>query len=276
MGDSGVALDGTLASGWPEGTTLIPLLLGRLTGNPGRDRQTPRALTGAVAFEADLLDPEYRSPAPSPAAYDPEGYLGYDVLSGLYLGQPWDGEGFPQRLTLLGADPGKRSLDAQEPVPGSIRTLHVVCDGPEEAAALRAFLDTRRGRLLPFWLPSWDEDLTLVADAGQGLDQLMISSPEDVGYHALVYPLGAPRRHVQLWAPGQAPSYHRITALEDWDSGVQEIDIDPVLPVSITTDWRVSFLRFCRLDTDAPRLEWDGDTVSCALPIREIPAECPE
>jgi hypothetical protein len=267
---------GTLASAWASGSWIYPALVGYLPGTPGRKRINPGALGGSVAFDLGLLGTAYAAGAHTAAIYTPAGYLGADVLTGFSYVQDPAGETYNRRVSVAGGQAGKRSLDAQDPMAGWTRTLLLKCDGTDAVEALRAFLDARRGRALPFWLPTWDEDLTLAAGAAAEATEISIACPADVGYDRLLWPPGECRRYLQLWTWGSSPSYHHVTGIGTAALGALPLTISPPLPAAITTACRVSFLRYCRLDTDAPKLAWQGPAYAeCELPMRELTQEYP-
>lgn len=274
--DTTVTLVGTLGRAWPAGSTILPALVGALSGAPARERRGPLGLAGSVAFDLDLLGTAYAAGTHAGSFHAAAAYLGLDVFTDtLYGGSP-PGEIYSRRVATFGGQAGKRSLEAQEAAAGWTRTLLLKCSGVDRIEALRAFLDARQGRALAFWLPSWDEDLLLAAGADEGATEIQIACPEGTGYDVLLWPLGACRRYLQVWTWGSAPSYHHVTAIGTAEDRVLPLTITPALPAAATTDTRLSYLRCCRLDTDAPRLAWRGTTYAdCELPVREIPTEYP-
>jgi len=274
--DSTVTLDEPTAGAWPAGALLLPALLGHLAGAPTRERRGPHRLRGGVTFELDLLTSDYAPGAHAAEIYAAAGYAGLDVLTEPLMGPAPPGEGYNRRAATVGGQPGVRVLRAQDDAAGWTRTLAFQLSGQARIEAMRAFLDARKGRAVPFWLPTWDEDLTLAGTCSAGSGFVYVCCPVDVGYDTLVYPLGPHRRHVQLWTHGAAPAYHKLTALGDWADDVREIDLTPNLTATATIATRVSYLRYVRLDTDAPVIARRGPGyASCELPVREIPLECP-
>jgi hypothetical protein len=261
---------------WPAGTQVFPALTGHLADAPGRERRGPHRLRGRVAFDLDLLGSAYAPGAHTSEIYTPAGYLSLDVLTGLPCALSPPGEIYNRRVTVVGTAPGIRTPDAQDGAAGWTRQLLVKCRTAAEIEALRAFLDARRGRAVPFWLPTWDEDLTLVADAEENAASFDIRNPQGAGYAGLLQPLGPHRRHLQFHTPGQVPFHLAVGGTEDQGSGVATVELQTHLPQAITTACRVSYLRYVRLDTDAPVIEHYGpEYARCQFPVREIPLECP-
>jgi hypothetical protein len=257
---------------WATGTLLVPAVVCHLTGKPGRERVGPSGRTGTVAFEAGLLSGGYAVGATTKAIYSAAGYLGLDVLTGEPCGLGSADEDYGRRITVVGGDPGLRVLDAQEAAPGWTRSILVKCFGHDEVEALRVFLDARRGRAVPFWMPSLDYDLTVNIFTAPSADVLV----EYAGYTDLVYPAGPSRRHVQVLAPS-GTLYRRKVVGVDYDGvGAERLTLSSSISSALPAGTPISFLRYCRLDTDVPRIVWSGtEYAECSLPVIEVPAECP-
>ena len=120
-------------------------------------------------------------------------YLGVSVLDG-----PTDVAGLPADdpgRDIARTEPagGLSLLDAHTAVPRYGRTLRLWAAAGEELADLIGWLDERRGRAIPFWLPSWDRDLTLglAYEPAHGTTlQVMGAS-----YATVMFPAGPSRRH---------------------------------------------------------------------------------
>ena len=271
---SGVDLAAPLAAGWRARTALLPLLRAYPTERMGADRLNPALRMGDVVFAADLLDGA-QLPAGS-ELYLPAGYLGLDVLTGL-----WDGGGpqkqdYVRRTTFVTAEAGAAVYDSQDALGGLTRDLLFKLEGRSEVAALRRFHAARLGALKPFWLPTWDQDLTLAAPASQGAGAIDVLSSEVDGYHVLGFPVGYARRHLQLWTWGHEPVYLEVGGVEYQGEGVCTLELLGTLPEAITTAWRVSFLRHTRLADDALELDWAHPGYAAAtLRTLELASDCP-
>lgn len=183
---------------------------------------------------------------------------------------------FERRFDLVEPDPGLRWADVRGAAPAPVRAFTWTANGRSAVEALRSWLAARRGRLVLFWMPTWQEDLVLAADVSSGASSLVIKWS---GYTARMFAAGGMRRHVALWRPGFDATYHRITGATDPGGNTTEtLTISPATGSAWpATSSVVSFLRLCRLDTDLVRLEWHGQlSASATLPVREVPLEAPE
>lgn len=203
-------------------------------------------------------------------------YLGLDVLDQTVHDRAGSvEESLRRKLALLDGGTGAREADAQSGAPAPARPFLWTCLSRAAVAGLRAFLDARKGRCVPFWVPTYQQDLTLAADLGSGASSATIRW---VGYALHLFPPGGARRHLALYEPGAALVYRRVTAATDPGTGLTEsLALDSpaprLFPAATTV---VSFLRLCRLDDDDVRIEWSGRGFAQAeLRIRDLPAEAP-
>lgn len=203
-------------------------------------------------------------------------YLSVSVLDG-----PTDLEGLPgddpsRDISLEDPGPGLLRLDAHTTTPRYRRTLRLWAAAGEELADLIGWLDERRGRAIPFWLPSWDRDLTL------GLAYEPAHGPtiqvRGSSYATGMFPAGPSRRHVVIRMPSGLLCYRRVVSATEFEPGAgnEELDLSSALPEDLPLGTSISFLRYCRLDLDEARLVFSPTGIaSCELPIVELPEECP-
>lgn len=204
-------------------------------------------------------------------------YLGYDLLESKPDRPGAIPEGIVRTHESLESETGERWTDVLEPAPVADIVFHWPCVGRAAALAQRQWIDTRKGIVVPFWLPTWMADITLAADALQGATEILILPIE---YSALVWPASNARRHLAVCARGAAVSYHYVSSATD-EGDVETLRITPALPV----DWpaattKISFLRFMRLaepepDRQAERVWRGGHVCLATLRLVEIPLEAP-
>ena len=142
--------------------------------------------------------------------------------------------------------------------------------GRDEIAAMRAFLDARKGRAVPFWLPSFQWDLALAEDIAQNQSGATIRW---VRYKQQMWGTTAARRHLALWSLGEGVmDYCRITGATDPANYLTEtLTLDPVAGRDYSRGQTVlSFLKLCRLDEDRIEVSVrdDGVGFDTAVPPR--------
>lgn len=203
-------------------------------------------------------------------------YLGYDVLDTVDFNRRGAiDERIQRRFVSLDTETGTRTSDEHSPAPAPVRPFTWTAFGRAEIAELFAFLDARKGRAIPFWIPSYQHDLSLAEDLAQNDTNVNLVW---VRYAQQMFPGSAGRRHVALWEPNVPMSFHKIVDADDPGDGVAEsITITPVAPrlfPAATT--LVSFLKLCRLEEDLVTVAWPTVNVAEAvISVREIPNEAP-
>lgn len=202
-------------------------------------------------------------------------YKGLDVLILRPDREESAEERFDREQIIMDPGTGLIAVAQRSAAPAPVRPMKVVCYSRYEVTLIRAFLDARRGRDTPFWVPSYQQDLALAADLANGATSLIVLWS---GYTAEMFPLSLARRHLALYDPTLNFSLHQVTAASDPGTRTTEtLTITPAagraFPASKTI---VSFLKLVRLEDDYVEIEWHGgQTAIVSLPIREVPNEVP-
>lgn len=181
-----------------------------------------------------------------------------------------------RKMALLDNETGPRLVDAHSPAPAPARPFTWTAFGRAEIAAMREFIVARKGRAVPFWLPSYQWELGLSEDA---IEDQTIVSINWIRYTEQYFGTTGGRRHLALFEHGiPTMDYYRITDADDPGTRVTEsVTIDPgavrAYPAASTV---VSFLKFCRLEDDMVEIEhYDGKTAQATIVVRELPQEAP-
>ena len=203
-------------------------------------------------------------------------YLDYDVIEVNYNRLGAIEERQRRKFVVLDPGTGKRTADEHSPAPASGRPFIWTARTRAESTAIRDFIDARKGRAIPFWLPSYQWDLRLAEDV---LEDQAILSIEWVRYTEQMWGTTGARRHLALFELGQeAMDYYQISDADDPGDGVTEsITITPIAerayPKATTV---ISFLKLCRLDSDEPEISYpDGKHAQVVFQVRELPQEAP-
>ena len=207
-------------------------------------------------------------------------YQGYDVLELPTDGSTGQEDQPERRFYLTDAATGKRVVDDPEAVSSGVLTYSWVCTTLAEIADLKTFLDARRGRAIPFWLPTFKHHLTLNGDHNSAHAFIDVKT---FGYAANMWPSTGARRHLLFRSRAGVLFYRKATSAVNNQNGTESVYLDATLGQSVTVaDWMVGFLRLCRLDEDLTKLEHlrggagGGDRYMRALlRIRELPKEAP-
>ena len=204
-------------------------------------------------------------------------YLGFDVLELDYNRLGPIEEKSRRDFVLLDGRTGKRTAVEVAASPAAIRPFTWTAFGRAEIAEMREFLEARKGRAVPFWLPSYQWDLTLAEDLLTLAEGVTI---EWVRYTQQMFGTTGARRHLAIWTHGipGAMDYYRIAGADDPGTGVTEsLTIDPGAVADYDAATGVlSFLKFGRLDTDRVTIAYpDTEHAEAVISFQELPREAP-
>lgn len=206
-------------------------------------------------------------------------YAGYDVLELPTEGSSGQEDQPERRFYLTDAGTGKRVADDPEAASSGILSYTWVCTSLSEIAELKAFLDARRGRAIPFWLPSFRHQLTLNGDHNPGHTFIDVKA---YGYAVHMWPDTGARRHLFFRSRTAVVFYRKATSAVNNQNGTESIYLNAPLGQDVTVaDWMVGFLRLCRLEDDLTRIEHQKGGAGTEryaradLRLREIPKEAP-
>lgn len=251
---------------WPLGTRVVPMRMGHM----------PKALEWgrANAVQAGVrvewsLDPAVGIGANRTLASGLPVYQSYEVLTE----EPdWSlelGEGAERDMDLVDFEMGLVAYDTHTSAPEFSRPFHWVIKGRDGIARFLGFLDTHKGRLVPFWLPTNARDLEQTQDAAATDLTIQI---RDVHYST--YLAQHPNRRDLAFFPATGtPILRRITASASGSVGYEWITLDQSFgQVRKAADWRcISYLAFVRMDQDSLRLVWEtDDLLRASFRVREI------
>lgn len=254
---------------WYAGTALVmPCFLARV----GTSVKVDRLWSAADSVDLEFTG-EAQQPAPTPSISLPS-YKGFPVL-----------EQMPNWVTDLNRT-YNRSVAVLDPKIGPItvipkgQTPIVEQEFPwylESHAAVtrfRAFLLGQFGQLAPFWIPTWDQDMVLVADVGAADMGITIASEF---YSRFLFPSKARRYLAFIPADGSGNVYAKVTSAADLGDGTELLALEAapgkVFPKATT---QVSFLTLARLASDDSEIEWStNDLAQATLKFQEVPTEVP-
>lgn len=201
-------------------------------------------------------------------------YQGYDILEDEPNGRDPRDDAQERKSNVLDNQTGKRFSESPWAAPPVTFPFSWFCQSRAEVAAFLSFVDARRGRLIPVWIPSREMALTPTVSPAF-LDTLRIN---EMGYTDFAFPGGGGRRHVWVWSPYSHTTkrYRKVTAAVKNGDGTETLTLDTALDVNATTTWLYGFLRLCRLDEDVPVVEWHSPRLAeVTLMLRELPGEAP-
>jgi hypothetical protein len=246
---------------------VVPVFLGRLPASFDLSRYSSGGIAADLTFagEAGQL-----APASSGTFTQ---YRGIDVLE---VSPNWAGamkRTIKRSLVVLDSKTGDVTVEPKGSSPVPTAPFNYWIDGRANVASFRAFIDRRRGRLTPFWVPTWDQDLLLAHDVAAADTTIKVAAS---GYTRYQFP-AVSRRDLAFISRAGSLVYARATGSVENGDGTETITFaSPIganLPASKTM---ISFLVLCRLDQDAIDLEWtSSDHADAVVATAEVPREVP-
>jgi hypothetical protein len=217
---------------------------------------------------------EAGQPAPAPTI-SPAQFKGFDVLE-----IPPNWENAPLKRSY------KRSLVTIDPKIGPIEVIDkggsaVVgqefpwwLDTHPIVTAFRAFVIRRFGQVVPFWIPTWDQDLVLANDVLAGDSGITIKSEF---YSRFFFPNEARRFVAFIPIDGSGNVYRKITAAADNGDGTEGLTLESATGKKFAKgSTMISFLTLARLASDRVAIKWTStDHGDAILELQEVPRELP-
>lgn len=198
-------------------------------------------------------------------------YLGYDLLEAPSDAREDPQEGMSRSLAVFDPGIGKRWAQARNDAPPQRRSYLWTCQGHAAIAELKVWLLRRKGRLVPFWAPTWRRDLILHAGVSSTDAAVVI---ETMNYTEMMFPAKA-RRHLAFWAPLGTLLCRAVTAASN-NGTTETLTLSSALGTSFPKEGLVSFLALSRLDSDDVEISYLNDAVAEArLTFVEVPQEAP-
>lgn len=146
-----------------------------------------------------------------------------------------------------------------------------------EITAFRSFISNRKGRVVPFWNPTWQADLWLHTLATTGSTAISIVN---TNYSRFQFATPARRDIAIIFLDHSGILYHRITAAVEIPGGTETLTLEGGFPLErdiAPGSVMISFLPCSRLAIDeTPEFRWETTTVvEATLEVQSLPGDTP-
>lgn len=234
---------------------LMPVRLGRLTGDPSR---AFNGKTSVLDLSFDI-DDQLELTVDAPTQYlANDAYFDPGLLDG-----GSQTEQLNARIDVFDEGLGMVTFNAPWTNVRPVRSHRMMGADAAEQWTIREFLHRRRGRSVPFWQPSFENDLRLVST---GNITTAISVHQD-DYNEFA----AARSHIAIETPGGWLP-RAINSINDLGGGVLQLILSSTLGgISASTIGRISFMGLKRQSADRTEITYIGGTVcECTVGTVEI------
>ncbi len=227
---------------WPVGTQVFPAVVARIVEQPSMKRFASRAMENSVRF---LVDDENDVEAEALS----ETYDGFPVLTAVANEIRDISHAYERIMDEIDGQVGLVSRVDTAGLGLTVQTHNWLSVGRPERATLRKQFYALAGRCNPLWVPTFADDLYLVAAAASGTSTIEIAR---CGFTAF----GGPRhnrRDLQFTMADGTRFYRRITGSAHTLAGTETVNLATPLPVDVSPETviRISFMALCRQESDA-------------------------
>lgn len=133
--------------------------------------------------------------------------------------------------------------------------------GLDNHMAFRRWLFARRGRVVPFWAPSWKADLILAADTEPGQSQITVKA---IGYRNF-YASRAGREDLMIFLKNGQYLIRRVSnaaAGPDSKTEIVRVAQEFTAGLKVSDVKMICFLGLHRLDADEVEIDWRSDNLA--------------
>lgn len=232
----------------------------RIATARGSLRRISNGFDGAIEVDYDIIDNIDLGAGTAPTQY-----LGYDIYTDEVLVGEELTDTYIARVDRVDYDSGVFSTYAPWTYVRPKRDFFYLVQGMSDIWTFRKWLHRRAGRMRPFWIPSFEDDLQLTSTEPTVSDVIKVKSD----YYR---DFGKDRKHLAIMFKTKTWSFVEVSSTSDIGGGITQLSITPSLSaVDPKTIEKICFLGLKRLDSDRVELRWDTNrTLTCTLPILEI------
>lgn len=230
-----------LLYGFAKGTRIYPVKGGRFVEQKKTVRHTPTVESVILQF---LIEDAGNVEAIDSAAQ----YRGFSVLeTDPNWGRDVTDE-YQQKMQIIDVLTNAPVYDIESEVATVFQQMGWTLATSAQIQALKSWFFARRGQLVPTWVPTWSDDLTLALPFNAPDTELYI---KDIGYRQFYGQIG--RRDIRIKLKSGEIYYRRVSSPQKQAGGMEKISIDSEIgrhvdPKDVAM---ISFMALCRLNSDA-------------------------
>jgi hypothetical protein len=269
MTSSQITLKKPTIMAWTTRDRIIPVRLGRLSKNIQISRPTSTLAEATLSFAYEVGEAVDANRLGTSSWLQ---FSGLDVITVAPNTAEEDTNAeYDRDFDTVDFSKGSWSISDHAGMPVISRPYKWLLRTRQEIMNFLAFLEVRKGKAIPFWMPTWSKDLEQVQDMGIADTNILI---KNIGYTR--YMNLNPNRSTLIFFPtdGSTPIIKTITGCAENGNGTETIGLNSSFGViKKITDFRaISFLTYCRMDQDSFDLNWYTDSIAdVSFKVKEIP-----
>ncbi len=240
---------------WPHTVRLYPVRTARLTDQPALTRMTNRAVRGDVEFRLE-------TPSAWPVSHVLPEYRGWPVLE-LRPDESRDlSLSYERLLKVLDNGTAAPNVRDQAGIGFPVQGHGWLLDGAEERADFRSLVYALRGRQGAIWLPTWMDDLDVVAPVATSTSFIDVAHIQYGRFAAGI----TGRRDIRVELNDGTIRYRRVLGSSELDAATERLNLGEPWDVEFEANQvrRVSWMTLMRLDSDTVELEHITDVEGSA------------
>lgn len=256
--DSNIELDRGINATYAD-AMVAPVKIARLSANPNR---LTTGYLGDLSTKYTILS-NSNFPKDTPPAE--EIYLGVDVyLTGPLLNPDFVEDSYHSEVNVVDYKTGSRAFFSPWTNTKIYREFRIVLDSLEEVWNFKKWLAKREGKLVPFYMPTFENNLNLVLKTGAITSPLVIKSEQHISQ-------GNTRIHIAVKLKDGTWLFRTVTGFSEDGNGDTLAAIDVSLNVDASEIEFISFMGLKRLSSDLIQINWTSNCVAeVTVPIIEI------
>ena len=262
-----ITLKKATLNAWKSSDRIVPLRLGRTSKNLQLSRPTSTIAEASITFSFEVPDQVDANRLGSTSWLQ---FGGLDVLTTPPNAATELDEAYERDIETVDYDKGAWFSQCNTSAPVVSRPYAWLLRTRQEIASFLAFLETRRGKHVPFWMPTWGKDVEILQALGAVDKNILV---KNIGYTRYIKLHTNRSKLIFFPSDGSTPIIKTITGSVESANNTEIISLDSNFGVAKNpSDFKaISFLTFCRFDQDAFELTWHTDSImEVSTRVREV------
>lgn len=246
---------------------IIPLRLGRVSNNIEFSRPNSQVAEATITFSFEIGDAVGSNRLGTSVWLQ---HQGLDVLTLSPNTVDDQDDTFYRAFDSVDSSIGSWFVNTHANAPTVSRPYSWLLRTRDEIANVLAFLEVRKGKLTPFYIPTWSVDLELVQEVSASDPNIVV---KNIGYTRYISTHNNRSKLIFFKRDGSSPIIKNILGSSETSDAVETLTLDTsfgaiIRPADILG---ISFLTYVRMDTDLFELIWlTNSSATIQFRVKEI------